>query len=168
MSCGTFLCDSTFTKLKRRLCTSLVLRSPDFDCPFVLQTDASDRDVGVVLSQFDASGDEHPVGFYSRKLLPREERYSTIEKECLAIKLGMQAFILGRRFTVQTDHRSLEWLNRLKDNNSWLTRWSLKLQQYDFCVRHRSGKANANADALSWAFGPSDATTLSQEKGGGV
>ena len=164
-------CDSAFTELKRRLCSSHVLHSPDFDCPFVLQTDASDRGVGAVLSQFDASGDEHPVGFYSRKLLPWEERYSTIEKECLAIKLGMQAFkvyLLGRRFTVQTDHRSLEWLNRLKDNNSRLSRWSLELQQYDFCVWHRSGKANANADTLSRAFGPSDATTLSQEKGGGV
>ena len=161
-------CDYAFTTLKHHLCSSPVLRSPDFDRPFILQTDASDRGVGAVLSQVDDAGDEHAIAFYSRKLLPREERYSTIEKECLAIKLGMQAFkvyLLGRRFSVQTDHRSLEWLDRIKDNNARLTRWSLELQQYDYVVQHRAGSANANADALSRAFGSSDAT-LSQEKGG--
>lgn len=45
-----------------------------------------------MLSQFDDAGVEHPVAFYSRKLLPREERYSTIEKECLAIKAATHTF----------------------------------------------------------------------------
>ena len=91
---------------------------------------------------------------FSRKLLPREEKYSTIEKECLAIKLGVEAYkvyLIGRRFTVQMDHRSLVWLNKLKEKNSRLTRWSLALQQYDFVVVHRAGAANGNADALSRA-----------------
>ena len=82
----------------------------------------------------------------------REERYSTVEKECLAIKLGIQAFkvyLLGRRFEIQTDHRALVWLDRLKDNNARLTRWSLALQPYDFTVYHRTGISNGNADALS-------------------
>lgn len=80
--------------------------------------DASDRGVGAVLSQRDADGIEHPVGYFSRKLLPREERYAAVEKECLAIKLGIQAFrvyLLGQKFEVQTDHRALEWLHRLKE-----------------------------------------------------
>ena len=88
---------------------------PDFGKEFYLQTDASNRGVGAVLSQLDADGLDHPVAFYSRKLLPREEKYSTIEKECLTICLGVQAFcvyLLGRPFTIQTDHRSLEWLER--------------------------------------------------------
>lgn len=90
--------------------------------------------------------------YFSRKFLPREQRYSTVEKECLAIKLGAQAFrvyLLGRPFTIQTDHRALIWLDRLKENNARLTRWSLALQPYQFKVAYRSGKANANADALS-------------------
>ena len=105
-----------------------------------------------MLSQRDDAGREHPVAYYSRKLLPREERYSTIEKECLAIKLGIQAFrfyLLGQPFVIETDHRSLEWLDKLKDHNSRLTRWSLELQPYDFKVRHRAGRDNGNADALS-------------------
>eukprot|EP00731_Ephydatia_muelleri_P022383 Em0014g974a len=75
-----------FETLKQCLCSGPVLRSPDFNKTFVLQTDASDRGVGAVLSQLSDDGEEHPIGYYSRKLLPREERYSTVEKECLAIR----------------------------------------------------------------------------------
>ena len=75
-----------------------VLKSPDFMRPFILQTDASDHGVGAVLSQRDSEGKEHPVVFFSRKLLPREEKYATVEKECVAVKLGVQAcrvYLLG-------------------------------------------------------------------------
>ena len=105
-----------------------------------------------MLSQLDSNGTDHPIAYYSKKLLPREERFSTIEKECLAIKEGIQAFrvyLLGRPFQIQTDHRALVWLDSMKNENSRLTRWSLALQPYDFRVVHRIGKANANADALS-------------------
>ena len=54
-----------------------------------------------------------------------KECYSTVEKECLAIKLGIQAFrvyLLGRHFEIETDHRALVLLDRLKDNNARLTR----------------------------------------------
>ena len=159
-------CDKAFTQLKQSLCSSTVLCSPDFHRPFILQTDASNRGVGAVLSQHDDEGVERPVAYYSRKLLPREERYSTVEKECLAIKLAAQAFrvyLLGRPFIIQTDHRSLQWLDKLKDSNSRLTRWSLSLQPYCYSVNYRPGTANANADALSRAYDP---TTSSQEKEG--
>ena len=132
--------------------TSPVLKSPDLSRPFIVQTDASDRGIGAVLSQISSDGSEHPVSYYSRKVLPREERYATVEKECLAIKLAIQAFrvyLLGRKFTVQTDHRSLEWLHRIKDTNPRLARWSLALQPYDFTVEHRAGKDKGNADGLS-------------------
>ena len=145
-------CNSAFNTLKKLLCSSPVLSSPDFSREFILQTDASDRAVGAVLSQVNEIGEEHPVGYFSRKLLPREERYSTIEKECLAIKRGVEAFsvyLVGRDFVIQTDHRALQWLNSLKDSNSRLTRWSLTLQAYSFSVRHRPGTTNSNADALS-------------------
>ena len=142
-----------FTKLKQLLCTAPVLWTPDFERPLVLQTDASDRGVGAVLSQptEDGSGD-HPIAYFSKKLLTREEKYSTVEKECLAIKLAIQAFrvyLLGRPFHVQTDHRSLEWLDRVKENNGRLTRWSLSIQPYQFTVEYRPGEKNGNADGLS-------------------
>ena len=147
-------CDRAFQQLKSLLCTAPILASPDFNRQFVLQTDASDRGIGAVLSQVDGDGIERPVAYYSKKLLPREERYSVIEKECLAIKSAIAAFqvyLLGRPFKIQTDHRALIWLNQLKDKNSRLTRWSLSLQPFKFEVTHRVGADNSNADALSRA-----------------
>ena len=118
-------CEEAFCQLKEPLCLNPVLHSPDFTKPFILQTVASNQGVGAMLSQCDEKGDEHPIAYFSRKLIPREERYSTIEKECLAIKLAVHAFqvyLLGRKFVIQTDHRLLEWLDHLKENNSQLCR----------------------------------------------
>ena len=148
----TLRCETAFQELKRLLCSTPVLASLDFEKPFILQTDASEYGVGAVLSQRDEAGGDHPIAYFSRKLLPREVRYSTVEKECLAITLGMETFrvyLLGRKFTVETDHRSFVWLNKLKESNSRLTRWSLALQPYQYTVVHRAGLSNGNADALS-------------------
>ena len=161
-------CEQAFAKLKESLCESPILKSPDFSKQFLLQTDASNRGAGAVLSQLDDSGHDRPIAYFSRKFLPREQRYSTIEQECLAIKLAVEVFnmyLVGRHFVIQTDHRSLKWLNSLKENNSRLTRWSLALQPYSFEVVHRPGSANGNADALS--RGPTDPCLL-QEKGEGM
>ena len=116
----------------------------------MLQTDASDVGIGGVLSQLDDQGTDNPVAYFSRKLLLREQKYSTIEKECLAIKLATQAFrvyLLGKPFVIQTDHQELEWRDRLKENNAKLSSWSIALQPFRFQVRHRPGKDNSNADS---------------------
>ena len=63
--------------------------------------------------------------------------------------------------TIQTDHQSLEWLDRLKENNSRLTHWSLALQPYQYSIQYRTGQRNGNADALSWYL--VEATSVSQE-----
>ena len=70
--------------------------------------------IGTALSQCDEAGDEDPVAYFSRKLLPREQQYSTVEKECLAIKLSIEAFkvyLVGKPFQIQTDHCALVWLD---------------------------------------------------------
>ena len=92
------------------------------------------------------------MAYFSKKLLTREQKYATIEKECLAIKLGMETFrvyLLGKEFTIQMDHRALKWLTRFKDNNNRLMRWSFSIQPFQFQVQHRKGIGNANTDALS-------------------
>ena len=71
------------------------------------------------------------------------------------MKLGIEAFhfyLMGRTFTVQTDHRALIWLDRLKDTKSRLTRWSLSLQQYKFTVTHRPGITQCPFKMLSNKF----------------
>ena len=73
-----------FETLKKVITTYPVLRNPDFDKQFILQTDSSDRGIGAVLLQ-ESEGKKLPVLFISKKLLHRERHYSTVEKECLAI-----------------------------------------------------------------------------------
>ena len=48
--------------------------------------------IELELSQNDQEGNNPRVSYFSRELLPREQKYSTVEKEYLAIKLGVQAF----------------------------------------------------------------------------
>ena len=108
---------------------SVMLKNPDFSKTFKLQTDASDQGIGAVLSQGDEN--DQLIAYYSRKLLPREKNYATIEKECLAILLAVKAFsiyLLGKYFLLQTDNRALTWLKTMKVKNARLTRWSLALQ----------------------------------------
>ncbi len=114
---------------------------PNFDLTFLLQTDASDRGLGAVLAQV-VEGEERPVLYLSRKLSKRETRYSTIEKECLAIRwavLTLRYYLLGREFTLCSDHAPLQWLHRMKDTNARITRWYLALQPFKFKVVHRPG-----------------------------
>ena len=147
-------CEKAFKDLKIALYSEPVLRNPDFDKEFVLQTDASETGLQAVHSQYDCEGEDHPVLYLSLKLLPREQNYATIEKECLAIKwaiCSLQYDLLGRKFKIITDHQPLHWLNKMKDSNKRLTRWSLDLQPYSFEVIHRKGLCNGNADSLSRA-----------------
>ena len=102
------------------------MQNPDFTRTFVLQTDASGTRVGAVLSQGE-DGDR-PVVYFSRKLLPREKAYSTMEKECLAIVLDVKTFqfyLIGKPFVIQSDHSVLKWFQQFKEKNTRLTRWSL-------------------------------------------
>ena len=74
-----------------------------------------------MLSQRNEAGDDNPIAYSCMKLQPHEEHYSDIENECLAIKLAIQAFqmyLIGRHFTIEIDHRSLVWMDKLKDSNS--------------------------------------------------
>ena len=63
--------------------------------------------LGAVLSQL-RDAEEHPVTYISRKLLPNERNYSTVEKEALAIKwalVKLRYYFLGQEFTLVTTMR---------------------------------------------------------------
>uniref|UniRef100_A0A1X7U211 RNA-directed DNA polymerase n=1 Tax=Amphimedon queenslandica TaxID=400682 RepID=A0A1X7U211_AMPQE len=145
-------CQASFQLLKKMLCGSPVLRTPDIRKEMILQTDASNRGLGAVLSQIGEDGEEHPIVYISRKLLPREEKYAVVEKECLAVVWAIQTlkvYLYGQHFRIQTDHHALYWLDRMKSKNERLSRWSLYLQEWNFRVEYRKGTENGNADGLS-------------------
>jgi hypothetical protein len=146
-------CERALNAVKSIFSSSPVLQLARLSEPFVLQTDASSTGVGAVLLQ-DLGGTLHPVCFSSRKLLDRETRYSTIERECLAIVwavMKFSKFLWGVEFTLQTDHRPLVYLNTSRFKNSRIMRWALSLQEYRFKVEPLPGTQNVLADMLSRA-----------------
>jgi len=58
-------------------------------------------------------------------------------------------YIYGRKFTLVTNHKPLEWLNSVADPTSRLMRWKLKIAEYEYEIKYKPGKKNKNADALS-------------------
>lgn len=142
---------TAFDRVKSALAKEPVLKAPDFTLEFVLRTDASEQCLGAVLLQkHDAI--LHPVIYASRKLLPREVAYSTVERECLAVVWAIKkfhVFLYGRHFILETDHQPLQYINSNKVFNTRILRWSLLLAEYDFSVRYISGATNVGADYLS-------------------
>ena len=69
--------------------------------------DTSDVGIGVVLSQRVPLGNDYPIAYFSKKLMDREQKYAIVEKECLVIKIGVQAFSvywIEKPFIISTDH----------------------------------------------------------------
>ena len=140
-----------FCTLKDKLCKAPILAYPKFDRPFTLHTDASDIGIGAVLSQIDTSGKESVISYCSRSLSDREKNYSATEKEALAVIFAVEHFrvyLLGRQFTLVTDHSALQWLHTVEPKGR-LARWVMTLQEYSFIIKHRPGIAHGNADGLS-------------------
>lgn len=138
---------NAFQKCKELISNSPVLQYPDFSKPFKLTTDASNIAIGSVLTQND-----HPIAYYSRTLNTAEKNYSTIEKELLSIVDSTKHFrpyLYGQKFIVETDHNPLVWLSKIKEPNSRLIRWKLKLEEFNFEIKYKKGKENVVADALS-------------------
>ncbi|KAJ8046946.1 hypothetical protein HOLleu_05792 [Holothuria leucospilota] len=147
-------CQAAFESLKKALMSSPVLIAPDFEKQFKLAVDASDNGIGAVLLQADEHGVDHPVCYYSKKFDKHQKNYSTIEKETLALILGLQHFdvYLGTTsfpITVYTDHNPLTFLSKMKNKNQRLMRWSLFLQSYNVDIKHIKGKDNVVPDSLS-------------------
>ena len=117
---------------------SPVLKLPNITKKFVLRTDASRTGVGAVLLQYHDNV-PHPVAYASRKLLDRETRYSTMERELFAVVWAIQRFkyyLLGATFILEVDHKPLVNLNKFKGNNARLIRWALDLQAFHFQIVH--------------------------------
>lgn len=143
--------DKAFQKIKTALVSAPILALPYFSIPFEIHCDASDVGIGAMITQ-KVEGADRVIAYYSAKLTTAQQKYMTTEKECLAVILSIEKFrpyIDGVKFTVYTDHASLLWLHRFKENNGRLVRWALRLQSFNFELKHRKGKYMQVPDALS-------------------
>ena len=144
-------CDDAFKMLKSKMADSPVLAHPDFQEPFILDTDASDMAIGAVLSQ-KLNGQEYVIAYASRTLTKSERRYCVTRKELLALVHFVKYFrhyLYGKTFTIRTDHGSLRWLMKFKNPEGQLARWLEVLSSYSMKIEHRPGRLHGNADGLS-------------------
>ena len=145
------LCQTSFETLKNLLTQAPILQYPDFQKPFNLTCDASNYAIGCILSQ-GPIGKDLPIAFASRTLNKAEINYNVTEKELTSIVWGIKVFrpyLFGQHFNIITDHRALVWLFNITDPGSRLTRWRLKLEEYQYTIHFKPGVNNTNADALS-------------------
>ena len=142
-----------FCALKDALAYDVCLAYPNFELPFILTTDASDKACGGTLSQKGTDGVERPITFFSKKFLDAETRYDAVSRECLAIIHGLKfnrPYILGREVSIASDNRPLLWLLQASSPSQRVARWQILVSEYNIVdYNHVSGKSNLVADALS-------------------
>ena len=141
-----------FDSVKRILTSAPVLAVYDPELPNEISTDASKDGLAAVYTQRHADDLSKVVFYWSRATKDAETRYSAIELECLAVVEALERFrvyVEGTTVTLTTDCSALRWLASFKDTSSRLFRWAMRLSTFSFDVRHRAGRLNAVADALS-------------------
>ncbi|XP_053598028.1 retrovirus-related Pol polyprotein from transposon 297 [Microplitis demolitor] len=145
--------EESFNKLKRALIDAQPLSVPKVGLPYYLYTDACDTGLGAFLVQRDPeTHKEYLIICLSRQLKGAETRYTTTEKECLAVVWAvrkLRCYLEGTPFTVVTDHAALKWLHSLRDPNGRLARWAMELLSHQITIEHRRGTENEGPDALS-------------------
>jgi len=142
---------AAFDELKHRLTSTPILSLPRDEGQFLLDTDASNEALGLILSQV-TDGEEHVIAYASRRYSQAEHRYCITRKELLGIIYGLRQFrqyLLGRQFLVRTDHEPLTWLYRSPQPIGQQARWLDLIAEYTFEIQHRPGRLHSNVDAVS-------------------
>lgn len=136
--------DAAFTKIKQLMARQVLLHFPDFTKPFHVFTDASDYQLGGVITQED-----FPVAFYSRKLNSAQRNYTTMEKELLSIvetAIQHKGILYGFKIFFHSDHKNLSFDNF---QSKRVRRWRLLLEEFDYEFIYTPGKDNVMADMIS-------------------
>ena len=76
---------TAFDQLKNAITAAPVLMQPNFENPFIVDTDASDHAIGVVLQQKDNKGKLHPCAYLSRTLDKTQQNWDVYDKELFAV-----------------------------------------------------------------------------------
>jgi hypothetical protein len=139
--------EQALLQLKTAMTQASVLALPDFSKTFVIKCDASGFGLGAILMQ-----DHRPIAFFSQALQGRNLSLSAYEKEMMALVAAIKKwrpYLLGQKFVVRTDHRSLKYLWDQTIVTEARQKWLVKLVGYDFVIEYKKGSENSAADALS-------------------
>ncbi|XP_035664236.1 uncharacterized protein LOC118407810 [Branchiostoma floridae] len=142
-------------QLTEQLTSPPVMAYPDFEKPFILHTDASANGLGAVLYQ-QQEGKLRVIAYGSRTLSPAEKNYHmhSGKLEFLALKWSITEkfrdyLYHAPSFEVYTDNNPLTYVLSTAKLNATGHRWVAELVDYNFSIKYRPGKANADADVLS-------------------
>ena len=148
-------CDLAFTKIKKLVSNTQILRHPNLSETFYVVCDASNFGIGAVLMQ-KHDDKLYPCEYWSKLFGDNEKHWHVSEKEVSAIVFSLekwQKYLLGRHFHVFTDHKNLEVLHTKFANNSLgnakLLRWLIRMEPFDFTCHYIKGIHNVAADYLS-------------------
>lgn len=141
-----------YTKILRSILHELKTKAlntfPDYSKPFQIYVDACDTGIGAVLVQ-----QKKLIRAFSKKLDQAQIKYTTTEKEALAIVKALEDFrtiVFGTDITIYTDHSNLLFMDSSPVPR--IQRWKLKIEEFGPKIIHISGKDNVVADALSRQF----------------
>ena len=146
--------DRAYQELKEALAMDVKLAFPDYSSsaePLELFVDASATGAGACLCQ-KQSGERRVIAHASMAFTETQMRYSTIERELVAIRWGtkaFRAFLYGQHFVLHTDHQPLVYLHNMKLVDNRLARTLEDLGEFDFTIVYTPGSQNQAADALS-------------------
>ena len=148
-------CQEGFNALKQALTSAPVLAYPDYAKPFILETDASLKGLGTVLSQKGDDGVVCIIAYASRSLRPSERSmcdYSSAKIKLMVLKWSIckkfKDYLLGSKFTVFTDNNPLVYIKTSKLGAAQI-HWLSELALYDFDIIYQTGHSNVVANALS-------------------
>ena len=114
---------------------------------FQVECDASIVGIGAVLSQ-----DGRPIAFYSEKLSEARRKWSPYELELYDVFRALKVwehYLVQREFVLFSDHQALKFLNS-QNNVNWMHAcWISFIQRFNFSLKHKAGRLNRAADALS-------------------
>jgi len=131
--------------VKAKLTQASVLALAYFDKVFEVECEASGVGIGGVLAQ-----EGQPLAFFGEKLCYSRQKYSTYDKEFYAIVRYMEhRSHMASEFILHSGHEALKHIQGQHKLNSRHAKWAEYLQSFHFTIRHRSGKLNKGADALS-------------------
>ena len=147
-----------FDHLKAACLQAPILAFPDFNRPFLLETDASRKGLGAVLSQKQADGQYHPIAYASHVMNKTEQRYHSNKQEFLTLKWAvteqfheyLSPYRKNRNeFVVRTDNNPLTYIFSSANLDAAGQCWVAFLASYNFSLEYQKGKDNTVADFLS-------------------
>lgn len=143
---------NALTRLIDNLCEKPVLTLYDLKAQHDIHTDATSHGLGGVLLQSTDGVWWQPVRYFSRHCTEAERKYPSYELEVLAVVETLQRFrvyVLGKHFRVTTDCAAIQQTKLKKELLPRISRWWMKLSEYDFEVVHRPGIRMSHVEALS-------------------